>query len=154
MEKEVLFGENFKKYRKRKGVSQKEFGRLLFEATGKQLTLTSISNYETGLHLPPPQILPVVAEILEVSIDELFGTEHTPPSENQSLSYIDEHRKELLRLEGNFPAFVETEKEQEPLKGFCVKLLEIIRDQQNELQSGHAQLAAVRKMIENFRNKR
>lgn len=159
MEKEILFCENFKKYRKKKGVSQKEFGRLLFEATGKQLTLTSISNYETGLHLPPPQILPVVAEILGVSIDALFGTENGPTSENQAPSYIDEHRKELLRLEREVAALLNAdtgsaEKEQEPVKRYCASLLEIIRDQQNELQSGHAQLASVREMIANFRGKR
>lgn len=158
MEKEILFGENFKKYRKRKGVSQKEFGRLLFEATGKQLTLTSISNYETGQHLPPPQMLPVVAEILEVSIDALFGTEDMPTAENQPFSYIEEHKKELLGLEREVTALLyaekgSAEKEQEPVKRYCTRLLEIIRDQQNELQSGYAQLAAVREMIANFRNK-
>jgi transcriptional regulator with XRE-family HTH domain len=159
LKKETLFGENFKKYRKKKGISQKEFASLLCEETGKQLTLTSISNYETGLHLPPPQILPVIAEILEVSLDALFGTDKALPAGAgaQELSQLRVYRREMEALQKEFISLKSQLERKDknntaPLKQ-CKRLLEIIESQQRELSTGHTQLAAVRKMIALFRNK-
>jgi transcriptional regulator with XRE-family HTH domain len=159
LKKETLFGENFKKYRKKKGISQKEFASLLCEETGKQLTLTSISNYETGLHLPPPQILPIIAEILEVSLDTLFGADKTLPAGAgaQELSHISAYRREMEALQKEFISLKSqlesTEKSNTAPVKHCERLLEIIESQQSELLTGQAQLAVVRKMIALFRNK-
>lgn len=54
---------------------QKEFAEKLYDSSGKKITLSSVSNYETGLHLPSPQVLPAIADILKVSIDALFQVE-------------------------------------------------------------------------------
>jgi transcriptional regulator with XRE-family HTH domain len=159
LRKETLFGENFKKYRKEKGISQKEFASLLCEETGKQLTLTSISNYETGLHLPPPQILPIIAEILEVSLDALFGTDKALPAGagEQELSQLRAYRREMEALQKEFISLKSRLERKDknntaPLK-HCERLLEIIESQQSELLTGQAQLAVVRKVVALFRNK-
>lgn len=158
LNKESLFGENFKKYRKKKGISQKEFAHLLYEATGKKLTLTSISNYETGLHLPPPQVLPVVAEILGVSIDALFGTEAVLPAGEEELLYVRRYRQELEELKKELSAILSSGNGPEDkqflfLQEQCGKLIEMVGSQQDELQNGYSRLAAVRKMIAVFRDR-
>jgi transcriptional regulator with XRE-family HTH domain len=159
LKKETLFGENFKKYRKRKGISQKEFASLLCEETGKQLTLTSISNYETGLHLPSPQILPIIAEILGVSLDALFGTDKAlfAGAGEQELSQLRVYRREMEALQKEFTSLKSRLERKDknntaPVK-HCERLLEIIESQQSELLTGQVELAAVRKMIALFRNK-
>ncbi len=159
MKKEISFGENFKKYRKRKGISQREFASILYQETGRQLTLTSISNYETGLHLPPPQILPVIARILGVSLDALFGTDNTPAvsAGEEDLLYIREYKKEMEALLEEFISIKSQLKNSGKKNEVPViqgeRLLKIIESQQGELLSGQAQLATVRKMIAHFRDK-
>ena len=155
MKKEVIFGYNFKKYRKHKGISQKEFATLLFEATGKKLTLTSVSNYETGLHMPPPQVLPAIADILEVSIDALFGVEDKPAIEEESVgsNVIEEWKKELEQLEKEYIIW-EAEQEgiadenlSKPFAPYCEDLIVLAKKQQHELLILQAELRAIRKMI-------
>ncbi|WP_017730835.1 helix-turn-helix domain-containing protein [Nafulsella turpanensis] len=155
MKKEVIFGYNFKKYRKSKGISQKEFAALLYEATGKKLTLTSVSNYETGLHMPPPQVLPAIADILEVSIDALFGVEEKAVVEAESLDpqVIDEWKRELERLEKEFILWGAAQEEgfidmtTQSFATCCEDLIVLAKKQQHELLVLQAELRAIRKMI-------
>ena len=155
MKREVIFGYNFKKYRKNKGISQKEFATLLFEATGKKLTLTSVSNYETGLHMPPPQVLPAIADILEVSIDALFGVEDKTAVEEPSVGpdVIEEWKKELDQLEKDFILWEAAQEENAEgtnnmfFAPYCEDLIVLAKKQQNELLILQAELRAIRKMI-------
>lgn len=154
--KEIIFADNFKKFRKLRGISQKEFSERLFELTGKKLTLTSVSNYETGIHMPPPQVLPFVASILEVSIDALFGTkqaelviEDEPPVQENAL---EKWKEELSALEKDFYYLKITQAkalkdEALPVMGCCEKLLDLSKKQQDELLVLQTELATIRKMF-------
>ena len=179
MNRELLFGDNFKKYRKRRGISQKEFAQLLYDATGKRLTLTSVSNYETGMHMPPPQVLPVIAQILEVSIDALFGfgkdapvdtaseqatfdfdlaEEERAQAELQGPDVVREWKQELESLEREF-IYWKASKENEMRKGTAVamaveyadKVTELAKKQQEELTVLQTELATIKEMLSIFR---
>lgn len=174
MDRERLFGENFKRFRKRKGISQKEFAQLLFDATGKKLTLTSVSNYETGLHMPPPQILPVIAEILEVSIDALFGKksfedmattdaeavveEETVRPEPVGPDVVKEWKQELELLEREFIYWkarqgkeLIKEKDASRAVEFADRVADLARKQQDELIMLQRELATIKEILSIFR---
>lgn len=161
MKKEIIFGENFKKYRKLRGISQKEFAQRLFEVTGKKLTLTSISNYETGVHMPPPQILPVIAEILEVSIDALFGKEETAleaSPEELAQDAVKEWKQEMEKLEKTYIYWKAANeaslgKEEALLVDFCERLLALGKNQQDELVVLQTELSTIRELLSMFKGK-
>ena len=75
------FAQNLKKYRKQKKYSQM--------ALAKELNYgyTAIANYESGRNEPAFDDLIKLARLLEVTIDELVGTDLTT-KENQCLSYF------------------------------------------------------------------
>lgn len=159
----MIFGNNFKKYRKKKGISQRQFAQRLYEITGKRLTLTSVSNYETGLHMPPTQILPAIADILEVSIDALFGkaevveelTVETPHAEEEPIS-LKEWKLELEKLEKEFIDWrirhVSTQDAPvQLLVNQCDKLLELAKVQQEELVILQTELSTIRELISFFK---
>ena len=166
MNRELLFGDNFKKYRKRRGISQKEFAQLLFDATGKRLTLTSVSNYETGLHMPPPQVLPVIADILQVSIDALFGKETIEEAEEEETLHsepagpdvVKEWKQELDSLEREF-IYWKASRGNDSTKGTAVamamdyadKIMDLAKKQQDELMVLQTELATIREMLSIFR---
>lgn len=175
MNRELLFGDNFKRFRKKRGISQKEFAQLLFDATGKSLTLTSVSNYETGLHMPPPQILPTIAEILEVSIDALFGKASPPGNTTATMEeaeddtatvaaepagpdVVKEWKQELENLEREF-LYWKASKDSELLKGTVVgmameyadKVTELAKKQQDELVVLQTELSTIKEVLNLFR---
>ena len=159
MNREFLFGDNFKKYRKKRGISQKEFAEMLFNVTGKKLTLTSVSNYETGLHMPPPQILPVIAEILQVSIDALFGVdeivEEPVVAEPVEVDEVKEWKQELEILEKEFINLKVVQSDQ--LEGeavrYCDKLFTIAKKQQDELMVLQTELSTIRELLSLFKDR-
>lgn len=165
MNKETLFGINFKKYRKKRGISQKELANILFEASGKRLTLTSISNYETGTHMPPLQILPFIAEILEVSIDSLFGKEkaeritETPgPAEHSARDALNEWKQELAKLERSLIYWKvansgSADTEANLLTDLCERLVALGRKQQDELVVVHTELSTIQELLSVFKGK-
>ena len=61
--------------RKSKGISQEELGSLL------HVTKKAVSRWETGRGLPDASILVPLAEILEVSVDEILRGEFIPPKD-------------------------------------------------------------------------
>lgn len=157
---DIKFANNFKKFRKLKGISQKEFAQKLYEHTGKMLTLTSVSNYETGLHMPPPQVLPFIARILEVSLDALFGTNTT---EDVVERYTEEEenafqvwKQELQTLEKDFYKLkIRQSKTMSDAAlatlDCCEKLLKVAKKQQDELLILQTELSTVREMFSLFR---
>lgn len=147
MDKEAVFSENFKRFRNKKGISQKDFACLLYKATGKQLTNASISSYETGVNLPPPQILPAIADILEVSIDALFGIGEAP-SEDQAFvgrkQVLEQIEQDLVDWKATYG---ETVKEvTKPLLNCSERVLEIAKSQQKELVELQKELVVIRKV--------
>lgn len=156
MSKEGLFGNNFKKYRKKRGISQKQFAQKLFEATGKKLTLTSISNYETGLHMPPPQILPAISDILQVSIDSLFGKkeeETVTAAAEPDLNLVKEWKEELEQIERSFVNWKvqQAGKANRQAVSYCETLLLLAKKQQEELLVIQTELSTIRELLMLFR---
>jgi transcriptional regulator with XRE-family HTH domain len=60
-------GENIKKYRKRKGLTQKELGAVL------GLAEITIRQYENNMRKPKYEILFSIADVLNVSIADLMS---------------------------------------------------------------------------------
>ena len=83
---------NIKKYRKERGMSQEELAREL------NVVRQTISKWENGLSLPDAQSAAKLAELLNVSIDDLLGTlsnikeskVSAYPEEQQSTAAINE----------------------------------------------------------------
>lgn len=62
-----MFNENFKRLRKEKGFSQ------LQVATRLNVVRQTVSKWENGLSVPDAETLIELAEVLEVSVDDLLG---------------------------------------------------------------------------------
>lgn len=73
----MSLGENIAKYRKEKGFTQ--------EALAKKLDVTNqaVSKWENNQCCPDTLLLPKIADILEVTIDALFGRELVVIWENE-----------------------------------------------------------------------
>lgn len=71
-----VIGENIKKYRNLKGITQEQLGQLV------GVTTQAVSKWERG-GTPDAEILPSLSNVLDVSIDALFGRE-----EKSIASYI------------------------------------------------------------------
>lgn len=80
--------ENIRTYRKALGLTQKE----LSEQLG--ISDKTVSRWESGVQLPEASLLPQIADVLKVSIDELYGLEHE--TTNHSETPQKDERKILL----------------------------------------------------------
>ncbi|MCG8322238.1 MAG: helix-turn-helix domain-containing protein [Cytophagales bacterium] len=69
------FGRYLRHFRKKRGLSQELFANRLNELTGLNVRKNTISNYETSTSFPAVGIIPYIAVLLEVTIDELFHGE-------------------------------------------------------------------------------
>ena len=69
--KTLKFSENVKKYRVNSGLTQDNLAKKLF------VTKQAISKWETGKGYPDASTLPMIAEVLNISIDQLMGTKET-----------------------------------------------------------------------------
>lgn len=98
-----MINENIKKYRKKKGISQEEM------AVKLNVVRQTVSKWENGLSVPDADVLIHIAELLEVSVSQLLGTEgnsdvNTDLSEelaklNEQLA--EKKQKEKLLLQAN-----------------------------------------------------
>lgn len=79
-----MIGDQIKKYRKKKGLTQEELGRLV------NVTTQSVSKWERG-GAPDAEIIPQIAEALGVTTDMLFGRTNTHSVEDMVM-------EEILRL--------------------------------------------------------
>lgn len=70
--------ENIRAYRKALGMTQKE----LSEQLG--ISDKTVSRWESGVQLPEASLLPQIAEVLNVTIDELYGLEHEATNYSES----------------------------------------------------------------------
>lgn len=71
----MKFNEQIQKLRKEKGLTQNDLAEKLF------ISYQAVSQWETGNTKPDIELLPRLAEIFEVSIDELFGVERNEQKE-------------------------------------------------------------------------
>ena len=63
----IFLNEQLKKFRKEKGNTQEELAEYL------GITMQAVSKWERGEGYPDITLLPALADILKISIDELFG---------------------------------------------------------------------------------
>lgn len=68
-----IFSKKLKEHRLKNGLKQKDLAKLLSEETGIAYDQRNISFYEANNVYPKGEVLPALAKILNVSLDELFG---------------------------------------------------------------------------------
>lgn len=84
-------GERIKEYRQKNSISQRELAERLFVSD------KTISRWELGKGLPDIDLLPKIAEVLEITIDELVGFENM--GDNGKAADLEMIRAELERRE-------------------------------------------------------
>ena len=78
----MKLSEQIKKYRKENNLTQEQFASKLF--VSKQ----AVSKWETDRSYPDINLLPQIAEMLNISIDELIGKKDTENSTNNQEKII------------------------------------------------------------------
>ncbi len=81
----IMFSKNIQRLRKERGMTQEAL------ATELGISYQAVSKWETGQSYPDIELLPVLTDILETSIDALLG--HVPGDEKKSIyqtAYADE----------------------------------------------------------------
>jgi transcriptional regulator with XRE-family HTH domain len=156
-----IFGKKLKELRKNAGLTQTQLAEVLYQKTGKHLTVASISYYETGTNLPALSMLPALAEILGVSIDGLFGREH-PLLQYPEVEYeVHPLQRDLERIERNYKMAVnEQERTSFNLVAEPVEvnpedhkiLLSIAKRQQEEIKFLRAKFNLVRDMMKELKS--
>ena len=76
----MTIGENIADLRKKKGLTQAEFGEML------GVSNQAVSKWESGMSMPDIMLLPHIAEAFECSIDELF--DYIPKNERADLHIL------------------------------------------------------------------
>lgn len=105
-----LIGRHIKEFRRKNGMTQKEFGKLVYVSD------KTVSRWEQGKGLPDISALPEIARVLGISLNELVG-EETPPE-------IDS--VEFLQKEGTMPATNASEdKEKKRRKVFILRTVAV-----------------------------
>ena len=84
-----MLGDQIKKYRKEKKMSQEEL------AIPLNVVRQTVSKWENNLSVPDAELLIRLAEVLEISVAELLGTDEQPRSESLSAETL---AIELARL--------------------------------------------------------
>ncbi|MBQ8403088.1 MAG: helix-turn-helix domain-containing protein [Clostridia bacterium] len=84
-----MFGENFKKYRKRAGLTQEEVAKILM------VTPQAVSKWETGNGTPDISFLVPIAELFDISTDDLLGRSCADVS--AELLAIDENNEKNIK---------------------------------------------------------
>ncbi|MBO4769214.1 MAG: helix-turn-helix transcriptional regulator, partial [Clostridia bacterium] len=83
-------GENIRNYRKRNGLTQQEFADRL------GVSYQSVSRWENSITYPDLEFIPSIAELLAVTVDELFGLTQTE-MEKRAAETFDELRRECVK---------------------------------------------------------
>lgn len=86
---EIKLAENILRLRKLRGLTQEQLAQLLNVSVG------AVSKWENGNNRPDIELLPILADVLQVSIDALIGYEKTYKNLESQLRQMDE----LLLLE-------------------------------------------------------
>ena len=83
-----VIGQQIKKYRSVKGITQEQLGRLI------GVTTQAVSKWECG-GTPDAELLPALADVFGVSIDALFGREEQKKDEGNN-KYINHEEDSFL----------------------------------------------------------
>lgn len=97
----LTIGENIREYRKKHGLTQEELAARL------GASYQSVSRWENGTTYPDIEMLPSVAEMLGISIDELFGI---PQEKKEKLAHeaFDRLRVECMKRDYDAELITET----------------------------------------------
>ena len=90
----LAIGENIRNFRKKNDLTQ--------EALADRLGVTyqSISRWENGTTYPDLELIPAIAEVLTVTVDELLGMPQLE-KEKRALEAFDELRRECMKCDYN-----------------------------------------------------
>ena len=86
-----IIGKQIKKYRMAKGITQEQLGQLV------GVTTQAVSKWERG-GTPDAELLPALAQVLSVSIDNLFGREEENLTSNLARQICTLPNKDAYRL--------------------------------------------------------
>ena len=86
----LAIGENIRNFRKKNDLTQET----LADRLG--VTYQSISRWENGTTYPDLELIPVIAEVLAVTVDELLGM-HQIEKEKRAVETFDELRRECMK---------------------------------------------------------
>ena len=105
-------GEKIAELRREKAITQESLASVI------GVSSQAISKWENNVTMPDITLLPLIAELLGVTIDELFGLEHHPPKktvpyEEIPMAVYDEILKTMWQTENSF----DLEKHKEALNG-------------------------------------
>jgi transcriptional regulator with XRE-family HTH domain len=70
----MSISENIAKYRKQRGYTQEKLGELV------GVSNQAVSKWELGISMPDVMMLPKIAEVLKITLEELYGITKEPPS--------------------------------------------------------------------------
>lgn len=96
----LTIGENIRRYRKKNDITQE----CLAERLG--VTYQSVSRWENGTTYPDLELIPAIAEMLGVTVDELFGMPQIE-KEKRAVETFDELRRECMKSDYDADKIVE-----------------------------------------------
>ena len=103
----MSIGKNIATFRKAKSLTQTELGDML------GVSNQAVSKWESEMTMPDVMLLPEIAKVLDVSLEELYnGREERPPQENQPeqqdlpTQTPTEKRVLCITVDGEFPVKV------------------------------------------------
>lgn len=96
----LTIGENIRNYRKKNDITQEG----LAERLG--VTYQSVSRWENGTTYPDLELIPAIAEMLGVTVDELFGMPQIE-KEKRAAETFDELRRECMKCDYDADKIVE-----------------------------------------------
>ncbi|MGN0349850.1 MAG: helix-turn-helix domain-containing protein [Roseburia sp.] len=93
---EIKLGENILRLRRNQGLTQEQLARLLNVSVG------AVSKWENGNNRPDIELLPIIADVLQVSIDALIGYEKAYKNLEIKLKQIENllFHEEYVKAEG------------------------------------------------------
>ena len=86
----LTIGENIRNFRKKNDLTQDTFANRL------GVTYQSVSRWENGTTYPDLELIPAIAQVLAVSVDELLGIPQIE-KEKRAIEAFDELRRECLK---------------------------------------------------------
>ncbi len=96
----LTIGENIRNFRKKNDLTQET----LADRLG--VTYQSVSRWENGITYPDLELIPAIAEVLAVTVDELLGMPQIE-KENRAVQTFDELRRECIKQDYDADKIVE-----------------------------------------------
>lgn len=99
MEYKKIIGERIAHFRGTRRLTRPDFMEILNKTIGGQYTTQALYTWEKGKATPPADLVPVLAQVLEVTVSELFGQEPQGNAELSSRNVQLEEEVEKLKKE-------------------------------------------------------